>query len=152
MAVDLRPASLDDLGLVPALQSYADKYSQAWPIQVKVEVHGLKRRLPRDVELVLYRVAQEALTNIGKHAGATRADVRLSRRRNRVELVIEDNGRGFEVGKARAADGSGLGLFGMRERLGLVNGELEVRSSPDSGTSIRARVPLNSESPARRAR
>jgi signal transduction histidine kinase len=142
MAMDLRPASLDDLGLVPALESYVERYSDNWPVRVTLSVEGLRRRLPRDAELVLYRVVQEALTNIAKHASAKAARVRLSRRRNQVVLVIEDDGKGFEPDGVQRTRGSGLGLFGMRERLALVGGDLQVESTRGDGTRITARVPL----------
>jgi signal transduction histidine kinase len=144
MAMDLRPAALDDLGLVPALQTYAEKYSQSWPVRVRMSVDGLSRRLPADVELVLYRVVQEALTNIAKHASASSAIVSLSRRRNEVTLNVEDDGVGFEVDDGRQTNGSGLGLFGMRERLALVGGDLQIESARGGGTRITARVPLAS--------
>ncbi len=142
MAMDLRPASLDDLGLVPALQSYAEKFSQSVPIAVSLEVDGLGRRLPRDVELVLYRVFQEALTNISRHASAKTALVQLERKRNEVSLVIKDDGVGFDSGELSPTQGTGLGLFGMRERLTLVGGVVEVESKKGKGTKIVARVPL----------
>jgi signal transduction histidine kinase len=142
MAMDLRPAALDDLGLVPALHAFAEKYSQSWPVSVTVSVHGLKRRLPADVELVLYRVAQEALTNIAKHASATSAAVSLSRRYNEVTLTIVDDGVGLDLNDGPETNGSRLGLFGMRERLALIGGELQVESARGKGTSITARVPL----------
>ena len=142
MAVDLRPAELDHLGLVPALRAYAEKFSQARPIDARVRVEGLKRRLPAAMELVLYRVAQEALTNIAKHSGARSAEVVLARKRGVVTLTVRDNGKGFYPENVSTADGSGLGLFGMRERLALVRGIVEVESSPGGGTTITARIPL----------
>ena len=142
MAMDLRPASLDDLGLAPAVQSYAEQFSQSTPIAVSLEVEGLGRRLPRDVELVLYRVFQEALTNVSKHASAKTALVQLKRRRNEVTLVIKDDGKGFDPGEFNPTQGSGLGLFGMRERLTLVGGVVEVESEKGKGTKIEARVSL----------
>lgn len=142
MAMDLRPASLDDLGLVPALQAYADRFSDNWPTRVTVTVTGLRRRLRPDVELVLYRVVQEALTNIAKHSSASSAEVELSRRRNEVTLKITDNGVGFDPGGKSEANGSGLGLFGMRERMALVDGQLRIESSRGAGTIITAHVPL----------
>jgi signal transduction histidine kinase len=145
MAMDLRPAALDDLGLVPALHAYAEKYSQSWPVSVTVTVNGLTRRLPADVELVLYRVVQEALTNIAKHASTTRAAVSLSRRHNEVTLTIADDGVGFDLNDGPQTNGSRLGLFGMRERLALIGGEMEVQSASGQGTRITARVPLASK-------
>lgn len=143
MAMDLRPASLDDLGLAPALQSYAEKFSQSTPVAVSLEVEGIGRRLPRDVELVLYRVFQEALTNVSRHASAKTALVQLTRRRNEVTLVIQDDGEGFDQDELSPTHGTGLGLFGMRERLTLVRGVVEVESKKGKGTKIVARVPLD---------
>jgi two-component system sensor histidine kinase UhpB len=142
MAMDLRPAALDDLGLVPALHAYAEKYSRTWPVSMNVSVTNLSRRLPADVELVLYRVVQEALSNVAKHASASNASVSLRGSRNEVTLRIEDDGVGFDAADVTPVDGSGLGLFGMRERLALVGGELEIQSSKGQGTTIVARVPL----------
>jgi signal transduction histidine kinase len=144
MAMDLRPAALDDLGLVPALQAYAENYSRNWPVKVTVSADGLVRRVPADVELVLYRVVQEALTNIAKHAGARWAQVSLSRRHNEVTLVVEDDGVGFDPEEKPRSNGTGLGHFGMRERLALVEGELEIESTRGTGTKVTARVPLAS--------
>jgi signal transduction histidine kinase len=142
MAMDLRPAALDDLGLVPALRAYADKFSANWPIAVTVSVSGLQRRLPGEIELVLYRVVQEALANVAKHASASSVAVDLSRRRNVVTLRISDDGVGFQPGMKSRAKDSGLGLFGMQERLALIDGELEIDSKRGAGTTITARVPL----------
>ncbi len=142
MAMDLRPAALDDLGLVPALQAYTEKYSRNWPLSVTVRVDGLRRRLPADVELVLYRVVQEALNNIAKHASASSALVSLGRRHNELTLTVEDDGVGFDLSDGPRTSGSGLGLFGMRERLALVGGDVQVQSARGKGTKITARVPL----------
>jgi len=142
MAMDLRPAALDDLGLVPALQAYAERFSEHWATKATVTVDGLRRRLPADVELVLYRVVQEALTNIAKHSSASLARVSLSRRRNEVTLLIQDNGVGFESGEKTQSNGHGLGLFGMSERLGLVGGNIRIESARGRGTTITAHVPV----------
>ena len=143
MAVDLRPAALDDLGLVPALHSYADKYSNSWPISVTFSAEGLKKRLPANVELVLYRIVQEALTNVAKHSAARSVEVRLRRRSNIVTVTVADDGRGFDMRDVTRSEGSGLGLFGMRERLALVGGTVEIQSALGKGTTIIARVPLH---------
>ena len=143
MAVDLRPAALDDLGLVPALHSYADKYSNSWPIRVTFSAEGLKKRLRPNVELVLYRIVQEALTNVAKHSAARGVEVRLRRRSNIVTVTVTDDGRGFDMRDVKSREGSGLGLFGMRERLALVGGTVEIQSASGKGTTIIARVPLH---------
>ena len=145
MAMDLRPAALDDLGLVPALQAYAERFSENWPTKVTVSVGGLRRRLPADVELVLYRVVQEALTNVAKHSSAPLARVALSRRRNEVTLQVQDNGVGFEPADKTQSNGTGLGLFGMQERLALVGGDVQIESVKGQGTTITARVPIVSK-------
>jgi signal transduction histidine kinase len=150
LAVDLRPAALDDLGLGPALQAYVDRYSRTWPIATTVEVDGLKRRLPADVELVLYRVVQEALTNVAKHSRASQVKVSLRRRRNEVTVSIEDNGVGFDADHPADSDTSHLGIFGMRERLTLVGGDVEVVSTKGGGARVVARVPLSVAAPKRR--
>jgi signal transduction histidine kinase len=144
MAMDMRPAALDDLGLVPALQSYAQKFSERWPVTVTVTVEGIKRRLPPNIELVLYRVVQEALTNVARHAQAKTSKVRLSRRNGMVMLTIDDDGRGFDSGQVRMSEDGGLGLFGMGERLALVGGTLAIQSGP-AGTTITARVRVRHE-------
>jgi signal transduction histidine kinase len=142
MAVDLRPSALDDLGLVPALHSYAEKYSTAWPIKVTFSAEGLKKRLPPNVELVLYRIVQEALTNVAKHSGASAVEINLRRHSNTVTVTVYDDGKGFDIREVTRTDGSGLGLFGMRERLALVGGAIDIESAPGRGTTIIARVPL----------
>lgn len=140
MAMDLRPAALDDLGLTPALEAFAHRFSANWDIPVTVNVAGVRRRLPRDVELVLYRVLQEALTNVAKHSGAHEVRVTLSRRRNEVTMTVCDDGQGFGE---QAGANTGLGLFGMRERLALVGGQLQVDTEQGAGTTVIASVPLS---------
>jgi signal transduction histidine kinase len=145
MAMDLRPAALDDLGLAPALQSYAGKFSERWGIKVSARISGLEERLPADVELVLYRVAQEALTNAAKHAGASYVGLTLSRKGSEVTLTVTDDGRGFDQEEQKRKEGAGLGLFGMGERLALVGGALSIDSLPGKGTTVSARLPLERE-------
>jgi signal transduction histidine kinase len=139
LAVELRPRALDDFGLVPALERLTETFAEQTGIEVGFE-HGLGAdRLPGDIETALYRIVQEALTNVVKHAGARRVSVVLSLRDGTVTTVIEDDGRGFEAG---GSDDAGLGLVGMRERLGLLNGTLAVESAESTGTTIVAAVPL----------
>jgi PAS domain S-box-containing protein len=152
IAVDLRPTSLDDLGLVAALRAYADQCGQRTGTAIELESVGLEedggseRRLPREVETTLYRIVQEALTNVARHAGeATCVSITLQRMDGGVNtsghvlVTVEDDGPGFEPDTARAER---LGLMGMRERAALLGGTLEVESSPGSGTTIYARLPL----------
>jgi signal transduction histidine kinase len=142
MAMDLRPAALDDLGLVPALHAYAERFSENWPTEVSVSADSLRRRLPANIELVLYRVVQEALTNVAKHSSAATAHVSLSRSRNEVTLQVQDDGVGFDPAGKTESNGTGLGLFGMRERLALVNGDVQIESVKGQGTKITARAPI----------
>jgi len=142
MAVDLRPIALDDLGLVAAIRSYVERFLLHWPVRVEFSSQGLQRWLPATVELVLYRVTLEALSNVAKHSGASWAKVTLSRRKSVVTATVQDNGHGFDVDAAMGPGQAGLGLFGMRERLALVDGWLQIESSAGEGTLVTARVPL----------
>lgn len=147
MALDLRPSALDDLGLVPALKWYTENLAQSLSIEACFLANGLKRRLPPELELVLYRVAQEALTNVAKHARARRVTVELERDGLWVRLAVEDDGSGFNVEKAMTSKERGLGLFGMQERLALVGGKFHVESRPRRGTKLVAEVPLRHPPP-----
>src|SRR5919109_293254 len=138
LAVELRPKALDDFGLVPALERLVDSFREQTGMTVDVEARLGPERLPPEVETALYRITQEALTNVVKHARARRVSIVLTRRNGAVTAVIEDDGRGFE----ETRDGEGLGLLGMRERLELINGKLTVESSHGAGTSIVAEVPV----------
>lgn len=145
LAVELRPTTLDDLGLLAALEAYTDSYRSRMPLQVGFEVRGFdddSARLPPQLELVLYRVVQEALTNAAKHSGAQHVRVELRRARDEVIARVTDDGQGFDVDDVMRSRERGLGLFGMQERLALVRGTLIIDSSPGQGTSIEAFVPV----------
>jgi signal transduction histidine kinase len=137
LAVELRPKALDDFGLVSALERLVETFHEQTGIEVDLEPRLGEERLPSDVETTLYRITQEALTNVVKHAQAKHVSIVLTRRDGSVSAVIEDDGRGFTAG----SDGDGLGLLGMRERIALVGGRLEVESSPGSGTTLSIEVP-----------
>jgi len=139
LAVELRPAVLDDFGLVPALERLTDAFAEQ--TNIRVDFHSALRdtRLPNEVETALYRVVQESLTNIVKHASAQRVSVSIARRPSGAAAVIEDDGKGFDQRTLRE---DGLGLLGMRERLGLIDGRLEIESRPGAGTTVVAEVPL----------
>ncbi|MBM3469286.1 MAG: sensor histidine kinase [Armatimonadetes bacterium] len=141
IALELRPSVLDDLGLVDALHAHVDALNAAGGTRVTLAADSLDGRLPPDVELVFYRVAQEALTNVRRHAHAPRAQVRLRRSGSEIVLEVEDEGGGFDPRRSPPA-GTGLGLAGMRERMALIGGEVTVRSSPGRGTTIVARADL----------
>ena len=138
LAVELRPTALDDFGLVPALERLAESFGMQTGIQVDFEAALPDERLPEELETALYRIVQECLTNVVKHAQATRVSVLLTSRDGIAKAVVEDDGRGF--GSETARDG-GFGLIGMRERLALLGGRLEIESN-ETGTTIAAEVPL----------
>jgi signal transduction histidine kinase len=139
LAVQLRPKALDDFGLVPALERLVQTFTEATEIDLQLEASLGAERLPREVETTLYRIVQEALTNIVKHARARNVSILLVRRDGTATAVIEDDGRGFDPD---AAGGDGLGLLGMRERVELLDGRLKVESSPSAGTTLVVEVPL----------
>jgi len=141
LAIDLRPPMLDDLGLEAALQSLVQDFSQRWLIRATFTSSRFGR-LPVEVELVLYRIVQEALSNVARHANASRVLVRLTRRGRTLRLLVEDDGCGFDVEATKHSRESGLGLFGMEERLALVSGTLRVESTVGGGTRVSAEVPL----------
>ena len=139
LAVELRPSALDDFGLVPALERLADTFAERSGIGAAVEASLGDERLPPETETTLYRLVQEALTNVVKHAAATGVSIVLTRRDGGVSAVIEDDGRGFAPDEVRD---DALGLVGLRERLGLLGGTLAVESTPGEGTALVAYLPL----------
>jgi two-component system, NarL family, sensor histidine kinase DevS len=139
LAVQLRPKALDDFGLVPALERLVQTFSEGTGISVDLEAQLGERRLPEEIETTLYRIVQEALTNIVKHAEAQRVSVLLIRGEATVTVVVEDDGQGFDLATPRE---EGLGLLGMRERVELHDGKLTIEASPGSGTTLVAEIPL----------
>jgi signal transduction histidine kinase len=139
LAVQLRPKALDDFGLVPALERLVQTFSESSGISVELEAQIGQERLPNDVETTVYRIVQEALTNVVKHAQASRVSILLVRRDATVTAVVEDDGRGFDPA---AAGEDSLGLEGMRERVELHEGRLTVETAPGSGTTLRVEIPL----------
>ena len=144
LAVELRPSALDDFGLVPALERLAATFEERSGIRTVVESSLGDERLPAETETVLYRLVQEALTNVAKHAGAGRVDIVLTRRPGGVSAIVEDDGSGFEAGETRE---DALGLVGMRERLALLGGTLAIESARDEGTALVAYVPVPTREP-----
>jgi signal transduction histidine kinase len=138
LAVELRPTALDDFGLEPALDRLVDTFGRRTGLAIDMHVSGLDRRLGDQLETTLYRIVQEALTNVAKHAGATRVSVIVRGHDHVVSVVVEDDGRGFE-GAGRA---QGLGLVSMRERAELLDGTLRVESAPGQGTRVAVEVPV----------
>ncbi|MCD9188318.1 MAG: PAS domain S-box protein [Pyrinomonadaceae bacterium] len=141
LAWELRPAALDQLGLIPALDNYVKQWTLFSGVRAELLASRLKkRRFVREIETNLYRIVQEALNNIYKHAGANNVEVLLERRGDLIVLIIQDDGRGFNV-KNKKTRGKGIGLIGMEERAALVRGTLEIESAPGEGTTIFVRVP-----------
>jgi signal transduction histidine kinase len=139
LAVQLRPKALDDFGLVAAVEHLVQTFSEASAIRVDLEAQLGEKRLPAEVETTLYRIVQEALTNIVKHAEASTVSVLLVRRNASATVVVEDNGQGFDPTGLRE---EGMGIVGMRERVELHEGRLTVESTPGSGATLVAEVPL----------
>jgi signal transduction histidine kinase len=139
LAVELRPAVLDDFGLVPALERLAESFAEQSGVRVDFHSTLGETRLPTDVESSLYRVVQESLTNILKYADAANVSVSVVRRGSSVAAVIEDDGAGFDPRTVRE---DGIGIVGMRERLALLDGRLVIESRKGAGTTVVAEVPL----------
>jgi signal transduction histidine kinase len=139
LAVELRPSALDDFGLVPAVERLAETFREQTGIRVDFETNLREQRLPSEVETALYRIIQEALTNVVKHSGAGRVSILLTQRDRSAAVVVEDDGSGFDPS---ATSDDGLGLVGMRERVGLVGGRLRVESASGAGVTLVAEVPL----------
>jgi len=145
LAWQLRPAALDDLGLQTALANYVEKWSERSGIAADFHSHGLqKQRLPQPIETAVYRIVQEALNNILKHAGANRVSVLLELRYNQLQAIVEDDGQGFDVEAVRLASdrGHGLGILGMQERVAALGGNLEIESHATAGTTLVTRIPV----------
>jgi signal transduction histidine kinase len=140
LAVELRPKVLDDFGLVAALERLTESFAEQTGIRVEF-VPNLQGsdRLPGEIETALYRIVQESLTNVVKHARAGNVSIVLTRKPVSVSVVVEDDGVGFEPGRET---GDGIGLIGMRERVGLLGGRVVLESRPGAGTTFVAEVPL----------
>ncbi|MEI7646227.1 MAG: response regulator [Chloroflexales bacterium] len=141
LSLDLRPALLDDMGLIPALTWYLDRYTPRTGVQVALRHEGVNGRFPAEVEIVVYRIIQEALTNIARYAGVAVSSVRLRADSTHLMLRVDDAGRGFDVEAVLAARTTG-GLGGMYERVQLICGVLTIESAPGQGTQIIAEIPL----------
>jgi len=146
LAWELRPAALDDLGLHTALSNYLEKWSQQSGIAIDLQDDGLEKpRLPSQVETTVYRVVQEALTNVAKHACPRHVSVILERHCDQMLAIVEDDGKGFDLATMNNARNAshGLGLLGMRERVALVGGIFNVETAPGSGTTLVMRIPIS---------
>lgn len=142
---DLRPSELDALGLVPAIRSLCREFQRKTRLSLRFQCEPSARRLSDAIELTVYRIIQEALTNIERHAGATRADVSLTWDGHELRLLIEDNGRGVAPAPERPVNGrkTGMGLLNMRERTAFLGGTFSIQSTEGLGTVITVRIPLD---------
>ncbi|HEY0545533.1 MAG TPA: PAS domain S-box protein [Pyrinomonadaceae bacterium] len=140
---ELRPGGLDDLGLVAVLSHYVQSWSRRFGIVAELHTSGMEADgMTAEVETTLYRVTQEALNNVAKHAGARNVGILLERRAAYVSLIIEDDGKGFDGEQGLGEGEKGLGLIGMRERTAVVGGTLEIESYPGGGATVVLRIPL----------
>ncbi|MEY2525754.1 MAG: hypothetical protein QOE73_525, partial [Verrucomicrobiota bacterium] len=141
ISLDLRPSMLDDLGLVPALRSLLDQQGRRASVAVRFSAENMPEKLDPEIQTTCFRIAQEAITNVLRHAHATRVDVDLRRENGKVGLLIRDNGIGFDTESAQGQN-VGLGLIGIKERAALIGGHAKIISSPDKGTTIEVILPL----------
>jgi signal transduction histidine kinase len=145
-ARDLRPTVLDDLGLIPALHSFVKGFSKQTRVHVRLTVYAAVEQLESATRTVLYRVVQEALTNVTRHAHASRVDVSIHKHSRAVVVTIKDDGKSFAVERVlHAKKNKRLGLLGMRERVEMVGGHLRIESAPDKGTTINAEIPFTND-------
>jgi signal transduction histidine kinase len=151
MSLNLRPSMLDDIGLIPTLQWHFERYTKQTGIKVTFNQNGITQRFLPDVETAVYRIVQEALTNVARYAQVTEVNVQLAHQDNTLGVVIVDHGVGFDptfdIRKAATA-----GLNGMRERANMLGGYMVVKSAPKEGTKILVMLPLESKPVERRNR
>lgn len=148
LALELRPSSIDDLGLIAALQQYTHDYSEKFGVRADFQASDFDgKRLRPEVEIALYRIIQEALTNIAKHAEAKKVSVLIGIRNSSIVAIVEDNGKGFNVRTVLDSKTTEkkLGLYGMQERASLIGGVLTIESAPGAGTTVFVEVPLKGD-------
>lgn len=145
--LDLRPTLLEDMGLLSALRWYASQRLDPAGVSVHVQSGGIDERLQPHVETTVYRIAQEAVTNVAKHAGASNLWLAAKKTSRHFTLSVRDDGRGFDPASVLSDpdDRVGIGLFGMKERASLVGGSVEIQSAPGRGTRVVVRIPLEKE-------
>jgi len=143
LSLDLRPPLLDELGLIPALSGYLETQSERAGIKIRIRGRSEAEGLTPEVAILVFRVIQEAVTNVIRHANASEVNVRVQRDGGFLELTVEDDGCGFEVEETlvRTASGKALGLLGMQERVRMVDGQIEIDSTPEGGTLVHVRIP-----------
>jgi two-component system sensor histidine kinase UhpB len=143
LSLDLRPSMLDDLGLTPTLRWHFNKISKRRSIEIKFETIDQNERLDSDTETVLFRISQEAINNIVKHADATNVMVRLQQKPEAIALTIKDNGKGFDIDEILTDhQRERIGILGMKERASMVGGSLSIQSRKGHGTQIFVEIPV----------
>ena len=148
LALELRPPELDDVGLTSAVESYLASWTRRFGIPVDIEFSSIDgRAAPNEQATIIYRILQEAMTNIARHASPSSVSVILERPDGHVNLIVEDDGAGFEIEEVlgRAVQDRRYGLAGMRERAELAGGTLTIESAPGRGTTVFARIPIENE-------
>lgn len=143
LSMDLRPTMLDDLGLIPTLRWYIQSFSNRMNVCSRFEAIGFDEKLPAQIETALYRIIQEALSNVAKHSGADRLEISLEKRNSAIYASIIDNGAGFDLEKVLHPESPerGFGIIGMQERVSLLGGHINIQSTPGLGTHIHIKVP-----------
>jgi signal transduction histidine kinase len=147
LSLNLRPPLIDELGLVAALSGYLEAQAERTGIEIELKEGTVEKGLPPEVEITAFRVVQEAVTNVIRHAGADAATVIVRQRDGRLDLIVSDRGRGFNVGDTmeRASAGKAIGLLGIQERVSMLGGQVAIESTPGKGTTIRASMPVEVE-------
>lgn len=142
IATQLRPSTLDDLGLIPALRSYITRCRETYQIQITLQVEGIRGRLAPEIETALYRICEEALTNAVKYSGTDVIAITLVHKDEHIHMTVQDYGCGFDASRILREGGSGIGMFSMQERAGLLHGQVVIRSQQGSGTAIHTYIPV----------
>jgi signal transduction histidine kinase len=143
LSLDLRPALLDEVGLIPALRAYLDAQAAISEVEMDLDVSSFVGRAAPESEMACFRIVQEAVTNVLRHAGARRVSVRLEQQTDRLQILVSDDGLGIGAGKALDAAAQGhLGIVGMRERARALGGDFAIDSQPGAGTSVRVTLPI----------
>jgi signal transduction histidine kinase len=146
LILDLRPSVLDDLGLLSAIRWYADRQLESRGVSVRTEFGELDRRLPPEMETALFRICQETMSNVARHAQATKVLVQVGLESGKIHIEIEDDGKGFDPGEAaRREKRRSWGLMGIRERAEILGGTAKIDSSPGQGTRVQVWIPLPAE-------
>ena len=141
---DLRPSILDDMGLIPTLEWYAEKFEKRTGSDVYLQTDNVEQLLYPEIEIIIYRIIQEALTNTAKHADADKVWIAIKKQKSKLKIKIKDDGKGFDVDRLnRVKVGEmGMGLIGIRQRLSSINGTLDIKSKKEKGTSLIIRIPI----------